>query len=325
MSEIVKVVKNENYTVMSNKHLRDKSLSLKAKGLMSLVLSFPPDWNYTIKGLQNYAKDGRESFANTLKELEDNYYLNRKRERNSKGQVKDNHYTFYENPCSNPDFCAGSTKSDEKIVSIVKNKPESEKPFQAASTKSCKEIPSDFVEGVQNSPIPRKPVQGKPAQGNPSQLNTNILNTNILNTYISSSSNKAISKTTMMKNDDELKNNLRYYDLVCQFSEKQVDEIFFILSDIFSLNSGSVRINGRSVRIAELKTELSQLSYEHIRYILDCLSDKKDIKNRRAYILTALFNGKTSYEVFGQINEEAHETSYDINEFEQYALRLGVT
>ena len=67
---VFRVEKTRNYTVMSNYHLRDKSLSLKAKGLLSLMLSLPEDWDYTTKGLARICKDGVDSICATVRELE---------------------------------------------------------------------------------------------------------------------------------------------------------------------------------------------------------------------------------------------------------------
>ena len=70
MSEVFRVNRTKDYTVMSNHHFKNKNLSLKAKGLLSLMLSLPDDWNYSIKGLVTLSKDGRDSVMAALKELE---------------------------------------------------------------------------------------------------------------------------------------------------------------------------------------------------------------------------------------------------------------
>ena len=72
---VIRVIKNKDYTVMSNAHLRDKRLSLKAVGLLSIVLSLPDDWHYTVKGLVGSVKDGKDSVESAIKELKKNGYL----------------------------------------------------------------------------------------------------------------------------------------------------------------------------------------------------------------------------------------------------------
>lgn len=97
MSEI-KVIKNKNYSVISNYHLQDKELSLKAKGLMCLMLSLPEDWDFSIKGLATLSKDGKDCVMNILKELEENNYLIRNQKINEKGQFNGYEYLLYEKP-----------------------------------------------------------------------------------------------------------------------------------------------------------------------------------------------------------------------------------
>lgn len=95
---IIKVEKNENYTVMSNYHLEDRNLSLKAKGLMSFVLSLPDDWDYSIKGLCSMLKEGKDAIASVLNELEKYEYLERRKTRDKDGKYDKVEYYFYEIP-----------------------------------------------------------------------------------------------------------------------------------------------------------------------------------------------------------------------------------
>lgn len=94
---VIRIQKTENYTVMSNHHLRNKDMSLKAKGLMSLMLSLPPNWDYSIGGLVAICKESHTSIRSAIKELEDNNYLIRERKNNEKGYFV-YEYTLYEVP-----------------------------------------------------------------------------------------------------------------------------------------------------------------------------------------------------------------------------------
>lgn len=94
---VIRVEKTKNYTVMSNHHLRNKDMSLKAKGLMSLMLSLPPQWDYSIGGLVSICKESHTSIRSALKELEENRYLIRQRINNEKGYFS-YEYTLYEIP-----------------------------------------------------------------------------------------------------------------------------------------------------------------------------------------------------------------------------------
>jgi len=99
---VFRVEKNRNYTVMSNFHLKDKNLSLKSKGLLSVILSLPDEWNYTTRGLAAISKEGVDSIGTTLKEMEAEGYLMRNRIRDERGRITDIEYVVYEYPQQNP-------------------------------------------------------------------------------------------------------------------------------------------------------------------------------------------------------------------------------
>ena len=133
---VFRIEKTRDYTVMSNHHLRDKSLSLKAKGLLSLMLSLPEEWDYTTKGLARICKDGVDSICAGVRELEEHGYVIRQRVRNPNGQLGAIEYTILEKP-----------RQPEP------GKPERENP-------------------VLDNPEQALPVLGEPEQENPAQLNT---------------------------------------------------------------------------------------------------------------------------------------------------------
>ena len=93
-----RVHKTRDYSVMSNHHFKEKEMSLKAKGLLSLMLSLPDTWDYSINGLVTLSKDGKDSVMSALKELEKFGYLERKRITNEKGHIKGYEYNIYECP-----------------------------------------------------------------------------------------------------------------------------------------------------------------------------------------------------------------------------------
>ena len=95
---VYRVEKSQNYTCMSNHHLRNENLSLKAKGLLSVMLSLPDNWDYTTKGLATICKVGVDCINSTVKELEKEGYIIRTRCRNSKGQMTKMEYVILEVP-----------------------------------------------------------------------------------------------------------------------------------------------------------------------------------------------------------------------------------
>ena len=95
---VFRIQKTANYTVLSNYHFKEKGMSLKAKGLLSLMLSLPDDWNYSVSGLVRLSKDGKDSVMSALTELEKFGYLIRMKTHNEKGQFNGIEYYIYEQP-----------------------------------------------------------------------------------------------------------------------------------------------------------------------------------------------------------------------------------
>ena len=97
---VIRVNKTKDYTVMANYHFRDKNLSLKAKGLLSMMLSLPNGWGYSVEGLAKLSSDGRASVMAALKELEKFHYLRRSQARDNSGKLGEAIYDIYEQPWS---------------------------------------------------------------------------------------------------------------------------------------------------------------------------------------------------------------------------------
>lgn len=102
---------------MANHHLRNRELSLKAKGLLSLMLSLPEDWDYTTKGLSCICKDGVDSICATIKELEKVGYVKRRGLRDAQGRLSDLEYTILEKPEPLPSPPEKNTEKIEKLQS----------------------------------------------------------------------------------------------------------------------------------------------------------------------------------------------------------------
>ncbi len=122
---VIRVEKTKNYTVMSNYHLRDKNLSLKAKGLLSFMLSLPEEWDYTEMGLVACLKEGRDGIRAALQELQEHGYLQRKQLRNANGKMGGTEYTvrekpLLENPTSVNPISEKTTQINTKRISTDK-------------------------------------------------------------------------------------------------------------------------------------------------------------------------------------------------------------
>ena len=95
---VFRVEKTKDYTIMSNHHLKDRRLSLKAKGLLSMMLSLPKEWDYTLKGLARISREGVDAIRGALRELEKEGYVIRRQLRGPGGQIQDIEYLIYEQP-----------------------------------------------------------------------------------------------------------------------------------------------------------------------------------------------------------------------------------
>ncbi len=151
---VFRIEKTGNYTVMSNYHFKDKSISLKAKGLLSQMLSLPEDWDYTLSGLATINKEGKDAIRSAINELEKAGYVYRRQRYDSKGQFSHNEYFVFEYP----------DEIQKHIIPPLSETPSSE------------------------NPTTDNPSADNPTTENPTQLNTNIQNTNQQNTYSINSS-----------------------------------------------------------------------------------------------------------------------------------------
>lgn len=158
---IVRVNKNDNYTVMSNKHLRDKDLSLKAKGLLSVVLSLPEDWDYSISGLVSICKESETSVKSALDELKEHGYLiiTKKMPNETKTGRYEYIYDFYEDPQKQEGKKQGVEIQPLEILPIenqaVENLPLNKYTEELSTDKQSKEILSK--EGICIEPFEKKP------------------------------------------------------------------------------------------------------------------------------------------------------------------------
>ena len=285
---VFRINKTRDYTVMSNHHLRNTSLSLKAKGLLSLMLSLPDNWDYTTKGLASICKDGIDSICSAVKELEQHGYIVRERVRNDKGQLTTIEYTILEQP--------------ETAL------PEQEKPKRENPV---------LDNPVLGTPEQGCPEQGCPEQENPAQLNTNISNTkksstNTSTTYPIKSYQKeelAVKKRGKDKMGyDEMnayreiiKENIEYDILAVKLKPEisMLDEIVDLLTETVCTNKDSLVIAGDVYPAAVVKSKLLKLDAGHIEYVIDCMkSNTTEVRNIKKYLLAALFNAPSTMDSY---------------------------
>ncbi len=187
---VFRVQKNRSYTTMSNIHLRDKTLSLKAKGLLSQMLSLPDNWIYSISGLASINRESRDSIRTAITELEKCGYIVRRRIRGENGKLGEMEYIVYERPVSGDP---------------ILEEPEEEKPVQE---KPMLENPT-LVNPTQAKPTQVKPAQEKPALDNAAQINTKQTKTEKTNKDPSS---KEVSGRDPVRQNDQSQEGRSFSD-----------------------------------------------------------------------------------------------------------------
>ena len=289
---VFRVEKTKDYTVMANHHLRNIALSLKAKGLLSLMLSLPENWDYTTKGLSCICKDGIDSINATIKELEEHGYVVRRRTRNEKGQLTSIEYTILEQP-----QLLDNSELSPKRENPILDKPTLDNP-------------------TLGKPILEKPKLGEPILVKPHQLNTNTSKTNSLNPDVLNidSSNPYQSNPYPIKdspqkligydeigceNIQEVKElvfeNLEYECIRERYKDDRLDEIVDLMVETLCSTKPTINIAGDEYPAHLVKEKLLRINSMHIEYVFHCLDKNTTyIRNIRRYLLATLFNAPST-------------------------------
>ena len=271
---VFRIEKTRDYTVMSNHHLRDMSLSLKAKGLLSLMLSLPENWDYTMKGLARICKDGIDSISGGIRELEEHGYLIRERVRGANGQLGSIEYTILEQP---------------KEPTPAQEKPVRENP-------------------VQVNPTLVTPVQEEPAQLNKEESSNYPSRTDLSSTELSNpiQSNPPTPAGVRMGTDrmgarecyrEVILDNIEYSYLVqdSHIDREQLDEIVDLIVDTVCSARKTIRIAGDDYPAEVVKSRFMKLDSSHVQYVMDCMKDNTTyVRNIKKYLLAALYNAPTT-------------------------------
>ena len=144
---VFRVERNKGYTVMSNHHLRNKDLTLKAKGLLSQMLSLPEDWDYTLAGLSRINREKIDAIREAVRELEKAGYIQRTRERDEKGRLRGADYIIYEQP---------PILDLPTLENPILEKPTQENPMLEKPTL---ENPTQLNKEIQRTDLPKKKNQ----------------------------------------------------------------------------------------------------------------------------------------------------------------------
>ena len=274
-----RVHKTKDYTVMSNHHFRNKEMTLKAKGLLSQMLSLPDDWNYTIEGLASINKEGVDCISDTLTELEKFGYVTRKRIRDEKGRLRGTEYDIYEEPI----------RENLILDNPVLEKPEQEKPGLLNTNKQITE--EENIDYINNSSNPIPSLESFPCESG-----------NVDNTKTGRE-----RKGQKINNYDlwerQIKTNIDYESLKINYPyELQlIDEIVAIMVETVMSNRAMIRIAGDDYPFSVVKEKFLQIDYSHMQFIIDCFNEgarNTEIKNVKQYMKAVIFNAPTTIDSY---------------------------
>ena len=300
---VYRVERTRDYTVMSNYHLKDTSLSLKAKGLLSMFLSFPDDWNYSTRGLAAICKEGVEAIGNTIKELEKAGYIVRRKLRGSNGRIMDTEYVIYEQPQEPP-----APDADE---------PDTTPPGTAQPDTGN----PDMVDPDAVGPDMDAPHTENPAQLNKYQSITQKSNIQRSNTHSfppPTPSPQAPAKHVeglkeIFEKRADIQAQIDYELIVTPSNQAQIDEFVEIMLEVALTRTPTMKI-GRDAEYptAFVQQRFDQLTSTHIEKVMDGIRENTTrVRNARAYLLAALFNAPSTMD-----NHYTMQVNHDLNNFD---------
>ena len=286
---VFRVERNKGYTVMSNHHLRNKELSLKAKGLLSQMLSLPEDWDYTLKGLSLINREKIDAIREAIKELERAGYIVRSRERDEKGRLRGADYVIFEQPQPpTPDL---PTLENPTLDNPTQEKPTLEKPTL--------ENPTQLNKDIQRTDLPKK------EKSITDLSSTHSIPIHSLNPlpYGEDEAAQPQERKRTERNDayrvyeEVIKDNIAY-DILLQdrsLDRDRLNEIVDLMLETVCTARKIIRIAGDDYPAELVKSKFMKLNSEHIRFVLDCMQENTTkIRNIKQYLKAALFNAPST-------------------------------
>lgn len=279
---VFRVERTKNYTVMSNYHLKDKRLSLKAKGLLSQMLSLPDDWNYTIAGLCAINRESRDAIRSTIAELENIGYVQR-----HLTQFRSTEYVIYEQPVSATDGSGAVEPRAEQPSAVLPTagKQTQSNMKQQNTKQSNTDLPTSLPFFPPEAPQPRRAEKGE--RGNPEPMQAQV----------------------WAANRERIRNQLAYDVLVRDYhmDAQLLDEMVELITEVVSMPRTSVRIAGTDYPYQVVRERFLKLNMDHVQYIADCIrQNASQVRNAKQYLLAVLFNAPATMEahITAQVNHD---------------------
>ena len=289
---VFRVERNTGYTVMSNHHLRNKELSLKAKGLLSQILSLPEDWDYTLAGLSYINREKIDAIRTAIWELEKAGYITRRQGRDEKGKMTAIEYTIYEQP--QPPQLENPILENPILENPTPGKPILENPIQGNPTL---ENPMQLNKDIQRTDLPKKEKR------NTDLSSTHSIPIHSLNPLPYGDTAAAPERKRTERNDayrmyeEIIKDNISY-DILLQDNHLEADrinEIVDLILETVCTKRSTIRVAGDDYPAELVKSKFMKLDSEHIRFVLDCMRENTTkIRNIKQYLKAALFNAPST-------------------------------
>jgi len=282
---VFRVERNAGYTVMSNHHLRNKNLTLKAKGLLSQMLSLPEDWDFTLAGLSYINREKIDAIREAIRELEKAGYIVRSRERDEKGRLRGADYVIYEQPQQ-------PTSDLPTLENPTLDNPTLEKPTL--------ENPTQINKDILNTNLPKK-----------DKSITDLSNTDsipILSPYPSPFGEDAAEPTERKGKEattesaveiyrEIIKDNIDYDILLHdnKYDKDRIDEILDLILETVCTARKTLRIAGDDYPAELVKSKFLKLNSSHIEFVLDCMKQNTTkVRNIKQYLRAVLFNAPST-------------------------------
>ena len=286
---VFRIERTRDYTVMSNHHLRNGKLSLKAKGLLSMMLSLPEDWNYTTRGLAAICKEGVDAIGGALRELETAGYIVRHQLRDRQGRISDTEYVIYEQPQpKNPDTPQPDTASPDTGKPDM-DKPDTEKPAELNIEKS--KTQKSNTQGSSTDSIPfRATAAARPPERK---------------------GRDSMSMEEMQDYRELILENIEYDHLCREFEtyREDLDEIVELIVETVCARRKTTRIAGADFPHEVVRSRFLKLDSSHIEFVMESLhNNTTEVRNMKQYLLTVLFNAPVtmSNHYTAQVNHDMY-------------------
>ena len=286
---VFRVERNTGYTVMSNHHLRNKELSLKAKGLLSQMLSLPEDWDYTLAGLSYINREKIDAIREAVRELERAGYIQRSRERDEKGRLRGTDYIIYEQP-PNLDL--------PTLENPILGNPTLENPTQEKPTL---ENPMQLNKDIQKTDLSKKEKSNTDLSSNHS-IPFHSLNPSPLEDAAQPPERKRKETTDAYSVYEEIiKDNIEYEHFIKQtdIDRERLDEIVSLILETVCTKRKTIRIAGDDYPAELVKAKFMKLNSSHIEFVFDCMKENTTkIRNIKQYLKAVLFNAPNTIDSY---------------------------